>query len=201
MNRPGVDLILAESEALHDVALRIQAGALRGPLMTLRCADTIWFTGIGKSGLVALRGASMVRTIGRKASFIDPVAAMHGECGALTGYDAIVAFSHSGETKELLEFLHWQSRIAVVGVCRPKSALAKRSRNVLPVDVEEEIPTVSCAVQNAWIDALVVVLTDNVEGTLQKTHPGGDIGRRLRERIPTDAGEPHQDHGQEQRGT
>jgi len=146
----------------------------------------------------------MMRTIGRRSQFIHPVDALHGDMGAVNANDTIVALSHSGETMEVLEFLDWKLDVPVIAMCKLGTAMAVKARYTLQVDVEEDLPTVSCAVQNAWIDALVVALANNVEQTLQKTHPAGDIGRRLHEsdtRVPTDTkrtshtGSEFQDYG------
>lgn len=166
---------------LNKIAGSIEySGPFYGCLKLLESTDRIWFTGIGKSGLVAQRGASMMRTIGWEASFIDPVAAMHGESGAIKPDNAIVALSHSGETEEVLDFLNHVRCYRVVALCKPRSTLAERATWTLPVEADEWLPTVSCAAQSAWIDALVVALAHDVEHVLQATHPSGAIGRRLR---------------------
>lgn len=173
---------------LNKIAGTIEySGPFYGSLGLLDLADTIWFTGLGKSGLVAQRGASMMRTIGKPANFIHPVDGLHGDMGAIKRGDVIVALSHSGETTEVLEFLDWNLDVPVIGMCKLGTALAVKARYTLWVEAKESIPTVSCMMQNAWIDALVVALTGDVEQILQETHPGGDIGRRLRE---PDQGQP-----------
>ena len=171
--------------ALNRIAEDLEySGAFCGSISLLAQSDTIWFTGLGKSGLVAQRGASMMRTIGRRSQFIHPVDALHGDMGCINDRDVIIALSHSGETVEVREFLAWKSTVPVIALCRLGSGLASRARYTLKVDADEKLPTISCMMQNAWIDALVIALSDNVEQVLQKTHPSGDIGRRLRESGP-----------------
>ena len=173
--------IVASIVELNKIAGSIEySGPFWGSLKLLHSADTIWFTGIGKSGLVAQRGASMMRTIGLRSQFIHPVDALHGDMGGVKDGDVIVALSHSGRTVEVLDFLLTVPEITVIGLCAPFSPLANRAFWTLPVDVKEDLPTVSCMAQNAWIDALVVALAKEVEHTLQETHPAGEIGRRLR---------------------
>ena len=71
----------------------------------LQPAHVIWCTGLGKSGLVAMKLASTLRSFGRSAHYLHPVEALHGDAGAMGEADAIVAVSASGHTVELLRFL------------------------------------------------------------------------------------------------
>ena len=177
----AIHLLQNEARIIHTIAESLTySGQFQSAIRLLHDANTIWFTGIGKSGLVAQRGASMMRTIGLRSQFIHPVDALHGDMGGVKDGDVIVALSHSGRTVEVLDFLLTVPEITVIGLCAPFSPLANRAFWTLPVDVKGDLPTVSCMAQNAWIDALVVALAKEVEHTLQETHPAGEIGRRLR---------------------
>ncbi|GAB2287451.1 Probable arabinose 5-phosphate isomerase [Dionaea muscipula] len=68
----------------------------------LNSSGTIFFTGVGKSGFVAQKISQTLISLGIKSGFLSPVDALHGDIGILTPEDAVVFFSKSGNTEELL---------------------------------------------------------------------------------------------------
>lgn len=142
-------------------------------------SGTIWLTGVGKSGHIARYGASMLRTIGKRAAFLHPTEAVHGELGAVRPNDPIIMISHSGDSDELVLLSSYLIENPVIFIGRYGGRLNELCDVNLPVCVEEPLPTVSVVLTVAWLDALVVALADNVERILQRSHPAGEIGRRL----------------------
>ena len=53
----------------------------------LKCRGTIFFSGVGKSGLVAKKITQMLISTGTKASFLQPVGALHGDLGVVQKED------------------------------------------------------------------------------------------------------------------
>ena len=139
----------------------------------------IWCTGIGKSGLVARKLATTLRSFGRQAHFLHPVEALHGDAGALGESDGIVAISASGHTGELLRLLHHQP-LPLVAIAPLGSPLAALALAVLDGSVEEEAggeaPVTSYLVATALVDALALRLRSGDA----LVHPGGFLGLRGR---------------------
>ena len=89
--------------ALKHVNERVDVGAADRVVDALvRCAGRRFTTGVGKSGQAAQRMASSLTSIGLAAHFVHGSEWAHGEMGAVSGGDLILAVSHSGTTDELL---------------------------------------------------------------------------------------------------
>ncbi|CAI0386145.1 unnamed protein product [Linum tenue] len=71
----------------------------------LNTTGTIFFSGVGKSGFVANKISQTLVSLGIRASFLNPVDALHGDIGALSSLDVLVLFSKSGNTDELLRLV------------------------------------------------------------------------------------------------
>src|ERR1700738_428907 len=68
----------------------------------LNCTGTLFFTGVGKSGLVAKKIAVTMVSTGTRALFLSPMDAVHGDIGIVSDKDIFVFLSKSGESDELL---------------------------------------------------------------------------------------------------
>ena len=62
-------------------------------------------TGMGKAGFIAHKFAAILSSTASPAFFIHPSEAAHGDLGMVAPGDCIVAFSTSGKTREVLEFI------------------------------------------------------------------------------------------------
>ena len=69
------------------------------------CSGKIIATGMGKAGFVGRKFAAILSSTATPAVFIHPAEAAHGDLGMLANGDCIVAFSTSGKTREVLEFI------------------------------------------------------------------------------------------------
>lgn len=67
------------------------------------CAGKVLTTGMGKAGHVARKFASTLCSTGTPAFYIHPGEAAHGDLGLVGRDDCVVAFSNSGQTREVLE--------------------------------------------------------------------------------------------------
>ena len=86
-------------ESFAAMVSRVQS--LRGHLVV---------TGLGKSGLIARKVAATLTSTGTAATFMHPVEALHGDIGLVGPDDALLAFSKSGNTDELVRFvLHFRN--------------------------------------------------------------------------------------------
>jgi arabinose-5-phosphate isomerase len=149
-------------------------------------------TGVGKSGYVAMKIAATFTSLGHDAVFVHPVEALHGDSGAVRDGDTIIAFSYSGNTKELVQFVRHvgkHTNILVIGVTGDSSsALAQVSDIVLPIDREEEgcplnlAPMASTTAMLVMGDALAALLTSPEDFTKEdfaRFHPSGSLGLSL----------------------
>lgn len=159
--------------------------------LILQAPGRVVCTGMGKSGHIARKVAATLASTGTPALFLHPAEGVHGDLGMVTREDVVLAFSHSGETGEVVDLLPSLRRIgakiiAVVG--NPKSTLAKNADVILEVKVDKEAcplglaPTTSTTVTLALGDALAVVLLEQHHFTPENFavfHPGGSLGRKL----------------------
>jgi arabinose-5-phosphate isomerase len=109
----------------------------------------------------------------------------------ISAQDAVLAFSHSGETEELQGILSFCARhlVPVIGIsARPESYLASRAQIFLRLPLLPEAcpngcaPTTSTAMMMGLGDALAMALLTARGFTpenFQQYHPGGALGRRL----------------------
>lgn len=199
MTGPFMDVIAAgravverEAAALADLVPSIDTSFGEVVDLVERLRGRVVTSGLGKSGVVATKIASTLCCTGSPALFLHAGEAMHGDAGALTPDDLLLACSFSGETVEVctLAGIALQRRVPVVALTgRTGSTLARMANVVLAVPVTEEadplgiVPTSSSAVATAVGDALAVVLMQRRGAThsdVAVNHPGGELGRRSR---------------------
>ncbi len=148
-------------------------------------------TGLGKSGLIARKVAATLTSTGTAAAYMHPVEALHGDIGLVGGDDALLAFSKSGNTDELVRFvLHFRNLGgAVIAVtAAPRSKMAELASLVVPMpDLPEACPmnlapTTSTAMMLSLGDALAMALVE-ARGfkpeDFARFHPEGSLGKRL----------------------
>jgi arabinose-5-phosphate isomerase len=83
----------------------------------LRCRGVVFFTGIGKSGLVASKIAATMTSTGTKALFVSPQDALHGDIGIVSPEDLFVFFSKSGDSEELLQLYRFKTELSIITRC------------------------------------------------------------------------------------
>ena len=159
--------------------------------LLIKCKGKIFFTGIGKSGLIARKIASTMSSTGTPSIFVHAAESSHGDLGMITPEDIVFALSNSGETNELNDIIEYVSRknIPLMSITRSaESSLGKASTIVLEVNVEEEAcpmglaPTSSTTAALALGDALSTALLKRrgfKEENFAELHPGGSLARML----------------------
>ncbi len=170
------DILDAAIGALH-AARATNSGRWAPAVEALAQADVVWCSGIGKSGLVARKLAGTLASLGRRALFLHPVEALHGDGGAVRHSDALVAVSQSGHTPELLRLVG-ALELPVVALTRTDTPLAALSRAVIDTSVPFEaggaLPATAFTVAVTLADMLAFQLGGEVR------HPGGYIGAMSR---------------------
>lgn len=159
----------------------------------LECKGKVITTGVGKSGHIARKVASTLASTGTPAHFLHPAEALHGDLGVIDTQDVVLAFSNSGESPEVNALIPYIKLLGVPLISvtnNPSSTLAKHSDVHIFLSVEREAcplqlaPTSSSTASLVLGDALAMVLLE-LKGFTQKDfalrHPGGSLGRRLRQ--------------------
>jgi arabinose-5-phosphate isomerase len=159
--------------------------------MMMTCQGVIFFSGIGKSGLVAKKIAVTITSTGTRALYMSPTNALHGDIGMVSPQDLFIFLSRSGESDELLTLLPFlrNKGVSIISiVCKKNSRLARASdlSLVLPMNRElcpfDSVPTTSAAIQLIFGDVLAIAMMrlKNVQHEqYTKNHPAGRIGKRL----------------------
>jgi arabinose-5-phosphate isomerase len=141
------------------------------------CHGLVVCTGAGKSGLVARKLAATLTTQGRRACWLDPGAAAHGEAGLLGADDLLVVISRSGESDEVVALAIAAPCPVVALTARPASRLGRAAVVVLDcgavADPPGAPPTASYLAASAVADALAL----GVGPVAPPHHPAGAIGR------------------------
>ena len=161
-----------EAEALQSLADRMDeemSGPFDQAVELIRQAvmneKRIFVLGMGKSGIIAQKIAAILRSSCSPANFLHPGDAVHGEIGMLSRSCVVIALSYSGETKEILQLLHFFEDFGVKLITfggSPMSSLAQVSDVFLDCSVEKEAcvfglsPTASTSVMLALGDALAL---------------------------------------------
>lgn len=187
----AASVLRAEASALSVMADGLDAAFSAAVDCLFNVSGRIAVTGVGKSGLVGRKVAATLSSTGSPAYFIHACEAGHGDLGMLKAEDALLAFSKSGNTEELLAILEYAARrdISVVAVTSGKdSPLGKHAQNLLlfpllpEADPMDCAPTTSTTLQMAIGDALALALMRRRGVTpeaFHRLHPGGALGRKL----------------------
>ncbi|RME93478.1 MAG: KpsF/GutQ family sugar-phosphate isomerase [Candidatus Hydrogenedentota bacterium] len=148
-------------------------------------------TGMGKSGIIARKSAATMTSTGTPSVFLHPADALHGDMGNVQSGEAVLAFSNSGETKEILELMKYLRLLGakIVSITsNPESSMAKEADISIAYSLEKEgcplelapmaSTTVSLAIADAIASALII-LKKFKPADFGRYHPSGSLGRKL----------------------
>ena len=191
METDAQKVLQMEAEAILDLIPRVDEHFDAAVEMILACKGRVVMTGIGKSGIIALKISATLASTGTPSFYLHPAEGIHGDLGMVTGGDVVIALSNSGETGEVLNILPSLRRIGaklIAMVGNTDSTLAKNADIVLNVGVKKEAcplglaPTSSTTAVLAFGDALAMALMGKHHFTSKQFavfHPGGSLGRKL----------------------
>ena len=184
-------VIRMEAEAVALVESTLGPDFLSAIEMLLRCQARVITTWMGKAGLIGRKAAATFASTGTPSFFVHPAEAVHGDLGMITGDDVIIAYSHRGQTEEVLRIIPYIRHIKaglIAITSNPDSELAKNAEVALVLPIEEEAcpmnlaPTSSTTAMLALSDTLALVLLE-ARGfgpeDYALRHPGGSLGRKL----------------------
>eukprot|EP00462_Mataza_sp_D1_P021607 CAMPEP_0175128752 /NCGR_PEP_ID=MMETSP0087-20121206/5101_1 /TAXON_ID=136419 /ORGANISM="Unknown Unknown, Strain D1" /LENGTH=584 /DNA_ID=CAMNT_0016410845 /DNA_START=47 /DNA_END=1801 /DNA_ORIENTATION=+ len=194
-----------------DIDTQQIAFAAQSLASAVSCGGRIFVTGVGKSGYVARRLAASLASISYHAHFVSASEWAHGDLGVLScssglqTKDAVVVFSHSGNTAECVQAVQLikhrcqqeaSSEVSVVAVTSNcDSRLAQMSNHILLYSLPESsseplggVPTTSIVLQEVVSNALIHECisqglnsseTSSMQGVFKANHPGGTLGKTL----------------------
>lgn len=187
----AVQCLHDESDAILGLIPQLGDEFEQAVRLIFNCTGKVIVTGVGKSGHIGEKIVATLCSTGTPAFFINPLDAFHGDLGAFTKDDVVIAISYSGNTDELLRFLPilLKEDIPVIGLCGSSDSLLARSAKImLNAKVKKEAcplnlaPTSSTTAALALGDALAIALMqarDFKKQDFALFHPGGSLGRRL----------------------
>ena len=163
------DIIAREAAAI--AAIRVTDAFEQAISILLDCRGKVITTGIGKAGYIAHKFAATLSSTGTPAFFVHPAEAGHGDLGMLSGGDAVVAFSTSGKSNEVLDMLEIVHNLGVDHVIGITSHIDAPLRDLSEVvldmgpDIEEPCPlnitpSATIAVMLAISDAIALTLME-----------------------------------------
>lgn len=187
----GRRILRIEAEALMAAIDDIGDDFVAAVMAIHGAGGRVIITGVGKSGIIARKIASTMRSVGIPAAFMHPVEAFHGDLGMILKGDAVMMLSNSGETAEIVNLVPFVKRhggtvISMIG--NPDSTLSRISDVSVPACIEREAcplnlaPSASTTLMMGLGDAIaltVASLRGFNEEVYKKFHPGGALGMRL----------------------
>ena len=178
-----------EIAALNNFAKTLETNLKPALEIIIESKGHVVVTGLGKSGLVGAKIAATLSSTGTPSFFLHSADALHGDSGALTSGDVLIAISNSGETAEVNAIAKmakgWGN--SVIAITKDSnSSLAKSSDAVISIAFGKEAdplnlaPTTSTTLTIAAGDALASALMAHRGFSSQdfgKRHPGGALGK------------------------
>ena len=183
--------IKKEYDALEYLRQSINGSFTRACDLILNVKGRTVVTGMGKSGHVARKISATLSSTGTPSFFLHPAEANHGDLGAISKDDLLIAISNSGSTSEITSFLPSLKRlgIPIISICGDTSSeLATHSDvnlDILGLDEACPLnlaPTTSTTLSLVLGDAIAIALLEArgfSEKDFSRSHPIGALGRKL----------------------
>ncbi|NLX06226.1 MAG: KpsF/GutQ family sugar-phosphate isomerase, partial [Phycisphaerae bacterium] len=184
-------VIELEAEAVAGLTSVLNGSFQRAVELILGVKGRVVVTGMGKAGHVARKVAATFASTGTPALFMHPAEGIHGDLGMMTADDVALAFSHKGQTEEVLRIIPYLKHVGVPLIAvtsNPDSELARHAEVTLALAIRREAcplglaPTASTTAMLALGDTLAMVLLEARGFKAEEFamyHPGGSLGRRL----------------------
>ena len=184
-------ILQRESQALANLAKRLNNNFCRAVELLYLCRGGVIVTGMGKAGLVGEKIMATLASTGTCSHWLHPAEAVHGDLGRLRADDVALILSQSGETEEIVRLLPSLAdmRIPIVAVtARSGSSLGRAATVVLELGRLDEAcplglaPSTSTTAMLALGDALALVVSrmrDFAREDFARFHPAGSLGRKL----------------------
>lgn len=158
------------------------------------CKGKIAVTGVGTSGIAARKIAHMLACVEQPAVYLSATDAAHGDLGFMRSNDLIILISRGGNSEELTRLLPTLKTkgVTIISVTENlDSPIASAATLVVKTHIQREIDpfnmlaTTSIVLVLAVFDALcgnIMLRNGFNQERLLKVHPGGNVGKILREK-------------------
>jgi arabinose-5-phosphate isomerase len=189
------DVLARERDALDAARSGLGEAFDHAVALLLACSGRVIVCGMGKSGHIARKIASTLVSTGTPSEFLHPADGFHGDVGMVSSRDVVIAISHSGTTREVLDLVPVLRSLGAKVIALTGSEhgpLAKACDvalcwgDVKEADAMGLVPTTSAVVALAFGDALTVAVMEARgfgEGQYRLFHPHGAIGAKLTVRV------------------
>ena len=184
-------VLLEEAEAISFLAENFDENVSVALNWIINCHGRVITCGVGKSGHIAKKTAGTLSSTGTPSAFMHAAEALHGDLGMVTKDDVVLAYSHSGETDEIVRLFPSLNVIGAKTILmtgRKDSSAARLADLVLDTKVHKEAcsinlaPTTSTTVMLALSDGLAVAAMELRQFNKEQFavfHPNGALGKRL----------------------
>lgn len=193
--KEGLNVIKSERISLERLEKNIGNNFVKACKLILQNKGRLMISGVGKSGHIGNKLAATFSSLGTPCYFVHAAEAVHGDSGMIEPDDIVIIISNSGETMEVLNFLPilLKRGVTIIAVTAYKdSTLAKNSNLVINTFCEREADFLDLAPTNSSMltlcigDALAITVARARGFSKEKFalfHPGGSLGKQLREKI------------------
>src|SRR5688500_10177373 len=184
-------VIAEEAAAVGRMAAAMDEGFEKAVRLIVDCRGAVVTSGVGKAGHVARKTSATLASTGTPSHFLSPADAVHGDLGSVRNGDAILLFSASGESEEIVRLLGILRRLShpMIAVTATRdSSLARHADATIAIGRIEEAcplglaPTCSTTAMLAVGDALALSVMRERNFTADDFalfHPAGQLGRKL----------------------
>ena len=157
----------------------------------IRNKEIIYFSGVGKSESMAIHISKILKSIGFKCFNLDILNSLHGDIGPINEKDALILFSKSGNTDEIVSKInHFKlKKCLIIGITNNKDSkfINHCDKNIIiPFNKELElfnniIPTNSCISILMFFNIIIALLANNISlNEYSLNHSYGSIGNSLK---------------------
>ena len=182
--------LMTEIAALNEYAKTLESNIKPVLKVLIECTGHVIVTGLGKSGIIGSKMAATFASTGTPSFFVHSAEALHGDSGAITSSDVLLAISNSGETSEVNTLVSnvksWG--INTIGITKNvNSTLAKIVDTCVIISYDVEADPLNLAPTTST--TLTMVLGDTLASALMtyrgfnksefiRFHPGGTLGKK-----------------------
>jgi arabinose-5-phosphate isomerase len=155
--------------------------------------NSIYITGIGKSGHISKKCVSTWQSLGIHAYYILNQDIFHGDMGVIKEGDILIYISNSGNTEELIntaKYIKEKFNILQISVSNNINAQISQYVNhnivisntqIKEADNFNKVPSVSSILFMMFLDIVGIQLSENKNNTKKQFmlyHPAGELGKK-----------------------
>ena len=190
-NKIAKQVISTEIQALKKLQKSFGKSFTEAVDLIAKSQGKLILAGIGKSGLISIKGSATLSSLGTPSFFLHVGDAAHGDLGVIGKKDILLILSYSGQTEELKNIIQYANRFSIplIGVASKTDSLLLKASDIkiiLPEVKEAGIgslaPTSSSTMFCAFLDSLAVALSYKKKFStydFKNIHPGGSLFKKL----------------------